>query len=240
MKFYDREKELEILEKAYSRKGCDMVIISGRRRVGKSRLIEEFTKNRKAVGMMIVPKEEKQVAKDLEEEIRRVAGYSPPFDSFKGAMEYLFEQDFDLVCLDEFPNVLQVNAAIPYEMQQIWDRYKDRKEMMIVFSGSYAGMMKKIFTQRKAPLFNRATNTILLGQLPRKTVMGILDDMGIGEGKERIAYYCLFGGVPYYYLLLEKQEERGYENAVAALFFEEGAQLREEGENILRQEFGNA
>ena len=85
MKFYNREKELELLKKTYARTGSDLIVISGRRRVGKSRLIVEFAKDKKNISLLIVPKEERQVAKDLEEEIRSKMGYSPAFNSLKDA-----------------------------------------------------------------------------------------------------------------------------------------------------------
>lgn len=240
MRFYDREKELGVLERAYLRRGADLLVITGRRRIGKSRLVEEFLRGKKAVSLLIVPKEEKQVAKDIEEEIRSKFGYSPAFDTLRAALEYIFEQGIDLVWLDEFPNVLAVNAATSYEVQGIWDKYKEKKDVLLVVSGSYAGMMNRLFTAKKAPLFNRATNTLNLGHLPFGTVVEILNDLGLSEPKEQIAHYCVFGGAPYYYLLLERQGTKKLESSVNALFFEEGAQLKEEGENVLKQEFGNA
>ena len=240
MKFYDREKELETLEKAYLRPGADFVIVSGRRRIGKSRLIEEFVKDKKAVSLFIVPKEEKQVAEDAVAEVRLKFGYSPSFGSLRDALEYLFEQNVGLVCLDEFSNVLVVNDAVPFELQRLWDKYKDSKDIMLVVSGSYAGMMKRLFAAKKAPLFNRATYTIDLQQLSFGTVVHVLTDFGVLLPVEQVSFYCVFGGVPFYYVLLEKLENRSFGNAVNSLFFDVGAQLKEEGENVLRQEFGNA
>lgn len=240
MRFYNREKELNVLERAFASSGADFVVISGRRRVGKTRLVEEFIKNKKAINVLIVPKEEKQVAKDLEGEIRNVLGYSPPFGSVTDALKYIFEQNVELVCFDEFSNVLQVNQAIPFELQKLWDQYREKKEVLLVVSGSYVGMMNKLFTAKKAPLFNRATHTLMLLPLPFRTVIRILNDLDVLAPAEQIGFFCVFGGVPYYYLLLEKRGNRELSAALDAFFFEEGAQLREEGENILRQEFGNA
>lgn len=240
MRFYDREKELGVLERAYLRAGADLVVITGRRRIGKSRLVEEFIRGKTAVNLLIVPKEEKQVAKDIEEEVRSKFGYSPAFDTFRAALEYIFEQGIGLVWFDEFPNVLSVNAAIPHEIQNIWDKYKEKKDILLVVSGSYAGMMNRLFTAKKAPLFNRATNTLNLGHLSFGTIVEVLNTLGLSEPKEQIAHYCVFGGVPYYYLLLEKQGTKRLESSINALFFDDGAQLKEEGENVLKQEFGNA
>lgn len=222
MRFYDREKELEVLESAYLRKGADLVVVSGRRRIGKSRLIEEFMRNKKAVSLLIVPKEERQVAKDLEEEIRSKFGYSPAFNSFKEALEYIFEQDIDLVCFDEFSNVLSVNRAIPFEMQRLWDKYREKKDVLLVVSGSYVGMMNKLFAAKKAPLFNRATDTLNLGHLSFGTVVDVLSGLGVSKPKEQIAHYCIFGGVPYYYMLLEKKGGKQLEDSINALFLMKG------------------
>lgn len=240
MKFYNREQELKLLSKNYLRGGSDLVVVSGRRRVGKSRLISEFAKDKKNISLLVVPKEERQVAKDLEDEIRTKLGYSPAFTNLKDAFEYLFEHNVELICLDEFPSVLAVNDAVPYELQRLWDKYKDTKDVMIIVSGSYAGMMNRLFAAKKAPLFNRATNTIDLGPVSFETVVTVLEDLGVHSAEEQISFYCVFGGIPFYYVLIEKLENRCFENAVNAMFFDVGAQLKEEGENVLRQEFGNA
>lgn len=240
MKFYDREKELTLLERAYLQEGSDFVVLSGRRRIGKSRLVEEFIKNKNTINLLIVPKEEKQVAKDLEHEIRLKIGYSPPLTNLKDALEYLFEQNTPLIYIDEFSNVLAVNEAIPYELQRLWDKYKDKKSVLLIVSGSYAGMMNRLFTAKKAPLFNRASNTLNLEPLEFATVKQILSDFEVTSTQEQVSYYCIFGGIPFYYVLVEKLENRSFTNAVNALFFDVAAQLKEEGENVLRQEFGNA
>jgi uncharacterized protein len=216
------------------------MVVSGRRRIGKSRLIEEFVKDKKAISLLVVPKEEKQVAKDLENEVRTKMGYSPSFVALKDGLEYLFEQNIALLYIDEFSNVLAVNEAIPYELQRLWDKYRDSKDVMVIVSGSYAGMMNRLFASKKAPLFNRATNTLNLEPLKFETVKEVLSDFGITSKVEQVSYYCVFGGIPFYYVLVEKLGNRSFIEAVNALFFDVGAQLKEEGENVLRQEFGNA
>lgn len=133
-----------------------------------------------------------------------------------------------------------MNEAIPYELQKLWDNYKDSKNIMLLISGSYAGMMNRLLTAKKAPLFNRATNTIDLQPFSFETITKILTESGISTPSEYIKFYCMFGGIPFYYVLLEKIENRSFENTVNSFFFDVGAQLRDEGENILRQEFGNA
>lgn len=235
MKFYDREKELEMLQRAVLQQDSAMVIISGRRRVGKSRLVDEFLKKNRGLKAIIVPKEEKQAAMDLAEVL--ADGYKPSFNTVKEALEYFFLKSKERVLhIDEFPNFLEINPSIPYELQRIWDLYQDKTDKVLILSGSYTSMMNKIFTRQKAPLFNRATYKIILNPLSQEVVWHVLDDIGVGSPEQKIADYCVFGGIPYYYGLLEKYEGA---SPIEGLFFGTG-QLYEEGQDILRQEFGSA
>ncbi len=235
MKFYDREKELGILQQAVRQRDSAMIIISGRRRVGKSRLVDEFLKKNGGLKVMIVPKEEKQAAMDMAEVLAE--DYAPSFNSVKEAFEYFFTKSKERVLyIDEFPNFLEINPSIPYELQRIWELYKEKTDKVLILSGSYVRMMDKIFTRQKAPLFNRATFKILLDPLSLDVVWHMLDDLGTKSPEQKIADYCVFGGIPYYYELLERSEGAP---PIEGLFFYTG-QLREEGQDILRQEFGSA
>jgi len=210
MKFYDREKEL-----------------------GKSRLVDEFLKKNNGLKAIIVPKEEKQVAADFSELF--ADQFKPAFSTVKEALEYFFtKSDERILHIDEFPNFLEVNSSIPYELQRLWEIYKDRTNKVLILSGSYVSMMDKIFTRQKAPLFNRASFKLLLEPLKLKFVWDIQDEIGVKDPVQKITNYCVFGGVPYYYEVLEKY---GANTDIETLFFDVG-QLKEEGQDILRQEFG--
>ena len=236
MKFYNRKKELEALQTAVSSSGSSMAIISGRRRVGKSRLVDEFLKKNSGLKAMIVPKEEKQVAADLAEVF--ADDYTPTFNTVKEALEYFFAKSKERIFyIDEFPNFLEVNPAIPYELQRLWEIHKGNTDKILILSGSYASMMDKIFTRQKAPLFNRATLKILLQPLSLNVIWAMQKDLGINSPIEKIENYCVFGGIPYYYEVLGKYAHST--DAIGALFFGVG-ELREEGQDILRQEFGSA
>ena len=235
MRFYDRKAELESLERACSGKGAEMIVVSGRRRIGKSRLIDEFLRGKDHAEILVVPKEEKQVAADFASALAE--GYAPTFSTVVEALEYFFSNSRKrIMYIDEFPNLLDVNRSIPYELQKVWEKYKDKTSKILILSGSYVGMMNRLFTQQKAPLFNRAGHRLLLQPLSFKIIWEIQRDLGIGA-QDKIRNYCILGGVPYYYELLEKQ---GTRDVVDGLFFDVAAPLKEEGQNVLRQEFGSA
>jgi uncharacterized protein len=235
VKFYNRNAELKALEAACSQRGAEMIVVSGRRRIGKSRLIDEFLKKREHVKILIVPKEEKQVAGDFAAVL--TDGYVPSFGNVEEALEYFFNNSKkQILFIDEFPNLLEVNPSIPYAFQRTWEKYKGNTSKILIFSGSYVSMMNKIFTQQKAPLFNRAGYQLVLQPLTFKVVWEIQHDLGVGA-TEKVSNYCILGGVPFYYELLDK---RGGKNMVNSLFFDVAAPLKEEGQNVLRQEFGAA
>lgn len=233
VKFYDRKAELQALEKAYSTEGSEMIVVSGRRRIGKSRLIDEFLKDKDHVKVLIVPKEEKLVAVDFSKALSDK--YTPAFDNVESALEYFFNISKKRVLyIDEFPNLLDVDSSLPYVFQRVWEKYKDKLSKFLIFSGSYVSMMTRIFTQQNAPLFNRAGYTMVLQPLSLKVVWKIQTDLGIGV-TEKISNYCILGGVPYYYELLERRAKK---DVIDELFFDVAAPLKEEGQNVLRQEFG--
>jgi len=236
MKFYNREQEIKALQATVSQSGSSMVIISGRRRVGKSRLVDEFLKKNKGLKAIIVPKEERQVASDLAEVFSDE--FNLTFNTVKEALEYFFIKSKERIFyIDEFPNFLEVNSAIPYELQRLWEIYKEKTDKILILSGSYVSMMDKIFTRQKAPLFNRANLKILLQPLNFNVVWNMQNEIGIKDSIKKIENYCIFGGIPYYYEVLGKYAPTT--DAVSALFFEVG-ELKEEGQDILRQEFGLA
>ncbi|MBS3067793.1 ATP-binding protein [Candidatus Micrarchaeota archaeon] len=226
-----------VLQRAVDQKDSAMIVISGRRRVGKSRLVDEFLSKNKGLKVIIVPKEEKQAAADLAETLSDE--FKPTFNTVKEALEYFFaKSDQRVLYIDEFPNFLEINKSIPYELQRLWEIYNNKTNKVLILSGSYVSMMDKIFTRQKAPLFNRATFKILLDPLSLEVVWEIQDYLGVEEPVQKITNYCVFGGIPYYYVVLGKYQDSPV-LPIKTLFFEVG-QLREEGQDVLRQEFGAA
>jgi AAA+ ATPase superfamily predicted ATPase len=239
LKFYYRKAELAALETACSTESSEMIIISGRRRIGKSRLVDEFLKNKDYTKILAVPKEEKMVATDFATALSN--GYTPTFNTVESALEYFFNiSKKKILYIDEFPNLIEVNTSIPHVFQRVWEKYKDQTPKKLIFSGSYVSMMNKIFTQQKAPLFNRASYNMVLQPFSLKVVWEIQTDLKI-DTIEKIKNYCILDGIPHYYELLEKRTKHGNtDDIVYKLFFDVAAPLKEEGQNVLRQEFGAA
>lgn len=236
MRFYDRSEELRALERVAAQEGSSLVVVTGRRRVGKSRLVRKFLEGRSALSVLVVPKEERQVAEDF------ASAFSPGgalvFRRLKDALDHFFTKAPErFLFVDEFPNLLEVDRSLPYEFQRAWDQHRESSDKVVLLSGSYVRMMDRIVTRQKAPLFGRAQASLVVRPLALPVVWEIQGDLGIKDPTDRIRNYALFGGVPFYYELLERTRTG---DPVRELFFDVGGALREEGQNILRQEFGGA
>ncbi len=240
MKFYDRERERELLGKFFESNAA-FIVLYGRRRVGKTRLIREFLRGRDYLYLFIPDdKEESALVDEWKDIIREVLGYVPDVSTIDEILRYLFETGKGIVLFfDEFQNILKVNPRAISLLQKYVDLYKEEKNMFIIAGGSYVGMMKKIFQDNKSPLFNRADVLLDLKPLSMACVFEILGDIGVKDMGEKVKLFSVFWGVPKYYEMLKKQGIRGFDDALRDMFILYPSTLRDEGRNMLVNEFGN-
>lgn len=148
MKFIGRQSELQTLEQEYRRDG-GFVVIYGRRRVGKTRLIKEFIKDKPAVYFLATEEVEAQSMKRMAGVIARATGnallgnvtFSDWADLFRAVAAYQPDQK-KVIVLDEFSYMVKTNLAFPSILQNIWDEFLQDSNIMLILSGSLIGMMK--------------------------------------------------------------------------------------------------
>jgi len=240
MKFYNREKELELME-LLNKKPPGFLVITGKRRVGKTELIKEFIRGKKALYYFV------DSNKSIEVLMREFGQYTtetlnlPSYvkiDSPESFIDFLFSLDETVIVFDEFQRFQKLYPAFITQLQKYWDlRGKDSK-IFLIASGSSVGMIKKIFIEGGAPLFRRADNIVTLKPFSVRQIMLVLDDLGINDLKEKLNLYFLFGGTIYYYRLLEKYECKNLKDALIMLIFNDLAPLRREVGDMLIEEFG--
>lgn len=243
MKFYNREKELAKLRKIEkaAKDSAKMTIIVGRRRIGKTTLIRKAypdglylfvsKKNEALLCDEFVNIIEQQLALKIHGEIKR----------FKVLFEFLMElsitKSFTLV-IDEFQEFLSINASIYSDMQNIWDSYKDRSQLNLVLSGSIYSLMKRIFENKKEPLFGRANSKIELKSFNVITLKAILNEYAPKHTHEDLlSFYMLTGGVAKYVEIFVDEKAFTLEKQLD-LIFDEYSLFLDEGKNLLIEEFG--
>ena len=132
MKFYNRKQELDILEQLSLQtcKESRMTVLTGRRRVGKTRLALEFAGNHKYLYFFIAKKSEQLPCEDFLAEIKK--NFSIPvigeIRSFKDIFALLIElskADQFTFILDEFQEFYMINPAVYSEIQRLWDLHKN-------------------------------------------------------------------------------------------------------------------
>ena len=208
MKFIGRQSELQTLEQEYRRDG-GFVVIYGRRRVGKTRLIKEFIKDKPAVYFLATEEVEAQSMKRMAGVIARATGnallgnvtFSDWADLFRAVATYRPEQK-KVIVLDEFPYMVKTNPAFPSILQNIWDEFLQDSNIMLILSGSLIGMMKKHALSYDSPLYGRRTAQIRLMPLPFTAVYAAQSL----PFDQTVQQYALTGGVPKYLEFFTEQE----------------------------------
>lgn len=243
MKFYNRQKELKTLHsiETASKKSSKMTVVVGRRRIGKTKLIKEAYN--KKVYLFVSKKDEAILCDEFIEIVSneldiKVLG---EFRSFKNLFEYLMvlsqDSHFTLV-IDEFQEFLYINNSIYSDMQNIWDEYKDSSKMNLVLCGSIYSLMKRIFEDRKEPLFGRANSKIHLKSFSVDTLKEILKDFYPNfTNEDLLSFYIFTGGVAKYVELFVEKRAFTFESQLEAIF-DEFSLFLEEGKNLLIEEFG--
>lgn len=239
MKFYDREKELQILRRNWekSEQKSFFTVMMGRRRIGKTALLLRTQKEQRML-YLYVSKDNEHV---LVEKFQRMAaealglqiyGRMESFAQFfETLMQYGRDNHFTLV-LDEFQNLLKVNPAIPSHIQDIWDRYHTSTHVNLIACGSIFSMMHKIFDNDDEPLYGRKDCEIRLRPFRIAVIKEILRDHNPDyTSEDLLCLYMLTGGVAKYISQLmdagatTKDQMLEWVTATGSPFLSEGIEL---------------
>ncbi|WP_242492629.1 ATP-binding protein [Methanolobus psychrotolerans] len=241
MQFYNRKKELEHMGMLDASKPS-FLVITGKRRVGKTELIRQYSRGRKALYLFVDSNKSIDVLMDefsrLTQETLELPDYIK-LDEPENFLKFITSYDNDLVlAIDEFQRFLKVYPSFITQLQKYWDMKPDSCKVFLIVSGSSIGMIKKIFIEAQAPLFKRADNIMTLKPFTISETFEMLENMGINDLEEKLNLYFLFGGTVYYYRLFEKYQCTGFKDALEKLILSDLAPLKDEVRDILIEEFG--
>lgn len=237
--FVGREEELRVLERLYRKAGFQMVVLYGRRRVGKTTLLDEFAKGRPT---LYFTAQVQSAAVNLRFFSRAVYDFfglpasMTPFPSWSDAFSFVAEQSKGLsepllFVFDDFPYAAEAEASLPSALQIAIDHEFKDTAVKMVLSGSNEGFMESKVLGSKSPLYGRRTAQIKLQPFDYLDAARMIP---AAMAEQRIEYYVTFGGTPYY--LAQIDAEASFEENVELLFFEKSGLLYEEPMMLLRQE----
>lgn len=201
-KFVNRSKELEALEKQYAATGSALVVVYGRRRVGKTALIAEFLKRHSDSLYFLATEESEaqnlnyfkaQVAEFTGNELLTTAAVDW-LTVFKTLLEHKTKTK-KIIVFDEFQYIGQSNSAFPSVMQKIWDTLLKDANIMLILCGSLVSLMKSQTLDYSSPLYGRRTGQIRLKQIPFAHYHEFFEGR---TNNELLPFYAVTGGVPKY------------------------------------------
>lgn len=236
--FVDRELEMETLQNEYERDGSALVVLYGRRRVGKTTLISEFIKDKKALFFLASEEAEAQnrnafkekIAEFIDSDLLRSADIKNWDVLFKSIMDTPFESK-PVIVLDEFQYLGKANPAFPSIFQRIWEEIMKDKSVMVILCGSLISMMESQTLAYGSPLYGRRTAQIRLKQIP----FGYYHEFFPSKSRrELIEMYAVTGGVPKYIELFS--ESKDIYSAIQKCVLNRSGYLYDEPHFLLQQE----
>ncbi len=235
MKFIDRAPELRALEKRWRSPGFDLLVIYGRRRIGKTELIKEFSRDKPHIYLL-----SSQDAKDrqLDKMLDAVSSFfherKPDIHDWRDGVGYLkekLEEEKILLTMDEFPRLVQSNRSILSYLQELADEIESESTMILC--GSSIGVMESEVMGHKSPLFGRRTGQIDLQPFDFSTSLQAIKY----PFEEAIRSYAVTGGAPMY--LLSFDYGRSLEDNIRDVILDKTSFMFQEPEFLLRTELRN-
>ena len=231
-----RREEINHLETLYKSNSFEYLVMYGRRRVGKTTILQEFSKKYNTI---FYPAQAKNDALNLEDFSKMVQIYFDgmfisSFMSWKDAFEYI-EKKADkrtAIIIDEFPFLADENPTIKSVLQHTIDHlWKKNKNIFLILCGSSVSFMETDVMGNKSPLHDRQTSSLEI--LP----FDYLDSSLFFENytnEQKLISYGILGGIPRY--LEAFDEYLSLEDNIANKILKNGSYLHEEPINLLKAE----
>ena len=245
MKFFGREDDLAALRKIreQSEERGRMTVVTGRRRVGKTRLILKSLEGETYLYFFITRQNERLLCEQFTEQISRVLGIEiyQPYTEFRNIFRFLLEtshhRQINLV-IDEFQEFSRINPSVYSFIQQYWDLNKERSRMNLILSGSVQTQMVRIFDSSQEPLYGRATAKFFIRPLSLRTLHRVMGTYAAGYSAfDFLTLYAITGGIPYYVETFVDEKALTYD-AMLGQMLRHPSLFLEEGNFLLLQEFG--
>ena len=239
--FIGREKELTSLKRLYGTDKFEFAVIYGRRRVGKTALINEFVKDKPVIYFTGVETNEKQNLENLSKCILEYVTkdkINTTFASFQDALEFVFELAVEerlVLVIDEYPYVARASQSLASTLQLLIDEYKDKSKLFLILCGSSMSYMEDNVLAYKAPLYGRRTAQFKVLPFEFREACEYLSDF---SNQDKALAYGIIGGTPQY--LLQLDSKLSIEDNIKNIFLNPVSAIYEEPLNLLKQEVREA
>ena len=235
--FIGREHELNTLNKLYNSDKFEFAVIYGRRRVGKTALISEFTKDKDTIFFTGVETNAKQ---NLDNFSRCIMEYNTgiasgaSFNSFQMALEYVFELAKTkriVLVIDEYPYVARASKSLASTLQLLIDKNKDASKLFLILCGSSMSYMEDHVLAYKAPLYGRRTAQFKINPFEFLEACRYFENF---SDEDKALAYGIVGGTPQY--LMQLDDKLSIEENIKNTHLNPSSSIFEEPTNLLKHE----
>ena len=236
--FIGRAAELKYLEERYNSDRAELIVLYGRRRIGKTELLRQFAADKNALFYACTECTDEEQRRRFSKRLLNMdipaARYTNSFADWELAFRAMADipaTGKKIVILDEFPYMANGNPSIPSILQNLWDEFLQHENIMLILCGSSLSFMEKELLAEKNPLYGRATGIYKLEPLSFAETRKFFPRSSL---EEQIIYYAILGGIPHYLCQFKPDlsPKENIENGILS----RGSVLYSEVEFLLHQE----
>jgi AAA+ ATPase superfamily predicted ATPase len=236
MAFIGRQEELRKFEDRYGSGNAELIILYGRRRVGKTEFLRRFTEGKEAFFFSATESDDHEQRERFKQRMLSSGFGGEPsllndwegiFRNLKG----LKQKGKKLVIIDEFQHIFKGKKAVPSILQNIWDEHLSKENIMIVLCGSAMSFIENEVLGSKNPLYARASAIFKMKELTFAEASQFFPRYTL---KDKVTAYSILGGIPFY--LIQFSPSLSLEENIRRNILSRETVLYNEAEFIFKQE----
>lgn len=201
--FIGRESELKFFEDRYTENKGQLIVLYGRRRVGKTETLREFCKDKPHLFFSCTQTTDRvQLSKFSGQMLREdipakhyISEFADWEKAFRAILDLPYGKKKKLIVIDEFPYMCKGNKSIPSILQNLWDTEFKDSNVMIILCGSSMSFIEKELLSEKNPLYGRATGIYKMNEMGFYDAARFFPDY---SEHDKVLAYAVLGGIPHY------------------------------------------
>lgn len=234
--FIGRQNELAFLNKAYNSNKAQLIVLYGRRRVGKTELLKEFCKDKPHIFYLCRKYTNEIQLQEFSKALFSFKNeqYYAPLQNWDSAFSYLQTLEDNnkfVLVIDEFPYACSAEKSLPSVLQIAWDTILKNLNIMIVLCGSSMSFIEDELLSEKNPLYGRATGIYKVLPMPYYDAVQFVPDF---SDEEKLTALAILGGIPHY--LKQFDSTFSLKDNIIGNILSKGAPLYSEVDFLLYQE----
>ena len=237
--FIGREAELKFLQDKYTEEGGQLIVLYGRRRIGKTETLREFCKDKPHIFFSCTQTTDRVQLRNFSNRMFKedipaknyISEFADWERAFRAILDLPYHDQKKLLVIDEFPYMCRGNRSIPSILQNLWDTELRNDNVMLILCGSAMSFIEKELLSEKNPLYGRATGIYKMKEMGFYDAAKFFPDY---SDQDKILAYAVLGGIPHY--LRQWNPELSVDENIKRNILTKGCILYSEVEFLLHQE----